>query len=132
MSLSQWEKRVLKTPGAAKRVSEIEQELRIAAKLTELREEAGLSQRELAERIGVSQPRVAAIEKAKNVTIDVLSQYATALGAGIEIRVVKPAKKKTSLVAAKPSDRKVTAKRSPRRVVSQHSKASKLVKSRAH
>lgn len=130
MSLSQWEKKVLKTPGAAKRVSEIEQELRIAAKLTELREEAGLSQRELAERIGVSQPRVAAIEKAKNVTIDVLSQYATALGAGIEIRVVKPAKK-VSLVATKPASRKVTAKRSTGRVVSQRSKASSLVKSSA-
>lgn len=124
MSLNQWEKKVLRSSGATKRVAEIEQELRIAAKLTKLREEAGLSQRDLAERIGVSQPRVAAIEKAKNVTIDVLSQYATALGAGIEIRVVKPAQT-MSLVGAKPKPRKVAAKRASRTAVSQRKKSSK-------
>ncbi|MGD0085139.1 MAG: helix-turn-helix transcriptional regulator [Acidimicrobiales bacterium] len=41
-------------------------------RLTALREQAGLSQRELAQRIGVSQPRVAAIERSRHVTIDVL------------------------------------------------------------
>jgi Helix-turn-helix len=48
------------SPGAAGRVAAIEDQLRLAAGLTALREEAGLSQRELAKRIGVSQPRVAA------------------------------------------------------------------------
>lgn len=42
---------------------EIQDELRLAAGLTALREEAGMSQRELAEHIGVSQPRIAAIER---------------------------------------------------------------------
>jgi DNA-binding XRE family transcriptional regulator len=66
MSLKQWEKKVLEAPGAPERVQEIEDELRLAAGLTALREQAGLTQRELAERIGVSQPRIAAIERSHN------------------------------------------------------------------
>ena len=63
---------VLEAPGPVERVAEIEDELRLAAGLTALREQAGLSQRELAGRIGVSQPRVATIEQSRNVTIEVL------------------------------------------------------------
>jgi hypothetical protein len=54
MSLEQWERKVLDTPGAPERVGEIEDEPRLAAGLTALREQAGVSQRELADRIGVS------------------------------------------------------------------------------
>ena len=54
MSLKQWENKVLEAPGADERVREIEDELRLAAGLTALREQAGVSQRELAERIGVA------------------------------------------------------------------------------
>lgn len=96
MSLKQWEKKVLKTPGAEERVREIEDELRLAARLTALREEAGMSQRELAQRIGVSQPRIAAIEHSRNVTIDVLEQYAKALGGHLEIAVIQ-GRRRTSL-----------------------------------
>ena len=89
MSLKDWEQKVLEAPGAAERVAEIEDELRLAAGLTALREQAGLSQRELAERLGVKQPRVAAIEKARNVTIDVLERYVDALGGTLHVTVVK-------------------------------------------
>jgi predicted XRE-type DNA-binding protein len=65
MSLKNWERKVLAVPAAGERVAEIEDELRLSAGLTALREHAGLSQRELAERLGVSQPRVAAIERAR-------------------------------------------------------------------
>lgn len=87
-----WEKKVLAAPGATERVAEIEEELRLAARLTALREQAGLSQRELAKRIGVSQPRIAAIERSRNVTIDVLEQYVAALGGHLELSVVKGGK----------------------------------------
>ena len=97
MSLKKWEKKVLSTPGAAGRVAEIKDELRLAAGLTALREAAGLSQRELAQRIGVSQPRIAAIERSRNVTVDVLDQYVNALGGTLEVNVVK-GNRKTSLV----------------------------------
>ena len=52
-TIEDWEKKVLAEPGAAERVAEIEDELRLAAGLTALREQAGLSQRELARLIGV-------------------------------------------------------------------------------
>lgn len=97
MSLEQWEKKVLEAPGAEERVQAIEDELRLAAGLTALREEAGLSQRELAERIGVSQPRIAAIERSRNVTIDVLEQYVEALGGKLEVAVVQ-GRRRTSLL----------------------------------
>lgn len=102
MSLSQWEKKVLEAPGAEERVTEIEDELRLAAGLTALREEAGLSQRQLAERIGVSQPRIAAIERSRNVTIDVLEQYVGALGGRLEVSVIH-GRRRTPLVGPKPS-----------------------------
>lgn len=89
MSLKGWEKKVLEAPGAANRVAEIEDELRLAAGLTALRERAGYSQRELARRMGISQPRVAAIEQSRNVTIDVLEQYVDAVGGKLEVTVVR-------------------------------------------
>jgi len=99
MSLKEWEKRVLKAPGATARVAQIEEEQRLAAGLTALREQAGFSQRELARRMGVSQPRVAAIEQSRNVTIEVLEQYAGAIGGKLEVTVVK-GKSKIALLAA--------------------------------
>ena len=41
MSLHQWEKKVLEAPGAEEHVNEMEDEQRLAAGLTALREEAG-------------------------------------------------------------------------------------------
>ena len=43
MSLKNWEKKVLAASGAPERVAEVEEELRLAAGLTALREQAGLS-----------------------------------------------------------------------------------------
>jgi transcriptional regulator with XRE-family HTH domain len=61
--------------------------LRLSAGLTALREQAGLLQREPAARLGLSQPSVAAIERARNVTIDVLYSYIEAVGGQLEINV---------------------------------------------
>ena len=101
MSLKQWEKKVLGAPGAAELVDEIEDELRLAAGLTALREQAGLSQRQLARRIGISQPRIAAIEQSRNITIEVLEQYVHAVGGRLEVNVVK-GKRKIPLLRARP------------------------------
>jgi transcriptional regulator with XRE-family HTH domain len=105
MSMKQWEKKVLASPGAEERVREIEDELRLAAGLTALRETAGVSQRELAERIGVSQPRIAAIERSRNVTIDVLEQYVEALGGHLEISVVR-GRRRTALIGPNSTTRR--------------------------
>jgi transcriptional regulator with XRE-family HTH domain len=107
MSLEEWEKKVLETPGAAARVREIEDELRLATALTALREQAGLSQRELAERLGVSQPRIAAIERSRNVTIDVLEHYVEALGAKLDVSVVR-GRRRTPLLSARAGKRRTT------------------------
>jgi len=91
MSLKDWETRVLAAEGAAERVAEVEDELRLAVGLTALRERMGLSQAEVAERIGVSQPRIAAIERSSNVTLDLLERYVGALlpGGSLEIVAVR-------------------------------------------
>ena len=113
--MNKWEKKVLAAPGAAARVAEIEDQLRLAAGLTALREQAGLSQRELAEKIGVSQPRIAAIERSRNVTIDVLERYVAAVGGKLELSVVK-GRKTVPLISASPrrTHAKKSAPRPPR------------------
>ncbi len=124
MSLKQWESKVLEAPGADERVREIEDELRLAAGLTALREQAGVSQRELAERIGVSQPRVAAIERSRNVTIDVLEQYVGALGGRLEVSVVQ-GRQRTSLLGHPTSRRTATSKPATKRKVAAKSTSSR-------
>lgn len=89
MNLQDWEEKILEVPGAPERVAAIEQELRVAVGLTALREQAGLSQRALARLMGISQPRVAAIERSPNVTLSVIAQYAQALGGHLEVTVVR-------------------------------------------
>jgi transcriptional regulator with XRE-family HTH domain len=103
MSLKDWEARVVAAPGAEERVREIEEELRLAAGLTALRERAGLSQRELARRVGVSQPRIAAIERSDNVTIDILEQYVEALGGRLEISVLHGRRRTCLFRSARPA-----------------------------
>jgi transcriptional regulator with XRE-family HTH domain len=110
MSMKDWEKKVLAEPGAADRVATIEDEFRLAAGLTALREGAGLSQRELAQRLGVTQPRVAAIERSRNVTIEVLEQYVAAVGGELEL-TVRTGNRKIPLVASRSSRSQPTAER---------------------
>ena len=109
MSLKEWERKVLAAPGAAERVRDVEEELRLAAGLTALREQAGLSQRDLAKRIGVSQPRIAANERSHNVTIDLLEQYVAALGAQLEVSVVR-GRRRTPLVRGRTQPTKTAAR----------------------
>jgi len=60
---------------------------RILAQLVQLREEAGLTQADIAERLGISQPRVNQIERQRNVPrLDVVVRLAQSVGAEIVIR----------------------------------------------
>jgi DNA-binding XRE family transcriptional regulator len=55
------------------------------------REERGLSQRELAGRLGVSQQAVAQAERWRsNPTVELIRRWAAACGAMLEIRIGKP------------------------------------------
>lgn len=111
MRLERWEKKVLATPGAEERVREIQVELQLATALTALRERTGVSQRELAARIGVSQPRIAAIERSRNVTIDVLEQYVKALGGRLEVSVLQGSRRTALLGHRQPTTSKAATKR---------------------
>lgn len=51
-----------------------------AIRLHELRKARGLSQTELAKRLGVTQKRVSAIERAEDLNISTLQRYVGALG----------------------------------------------------
>ena len=84
-------------------VAAIESELRLATGLTALRKQSGLSQREIATRLAVSQPRVAAIERSENVTLSVLEAYVSAMSMSLEITVVH-GDERTTLVGRRPDD----------------------------
>lgn len=87
MSYQEWKKEVTSRPGAAERISEIETAIRIAQGLPTLRRHARLTQSDVAKRLGVSQPRVAAIEKAGDLTLGSLSRYVQAVGGRLHISV---------------------------------------------
>ena len=80
-----------KDPGMKRRVDVLLNEMEIEQDLVALREQRGLSQRELAKRLGVSQPAIAKIEsgKIKNIEIKTLVRYVAALGARLRIEIVK-------------------------------------------
>ena len=111
--------KVLAAPGAPERVAVIEEELRLAMGLAALRERAGLSQRVLARLMGVSQPRVAAIERSPNVTLDVIAQYAEALGGHLEVTIVKGKDRVEVAAPLRPAKRSVTGEeaRAPAKAV---------------
>ena len=67
----------------------LEPEFAVARALVSARSEAGMSQADVAQRLGVTQPAVARMESGKNVSIRTLSRYATAVGKAIQI-VIQP------------------------------------------
>ena len=65
------------------------QRLKVITQIVELREKLGLTQGELAERIGVSQPFIARLEndEASNLSLETLVKIVEALNGEIEIRI---------------------------------------------
>src|SRR4030095_121597 len=61
----------------------------IDKQLAALRKQRGMTQAQLAERLGVSQPHIAKLEagRAKNIELNTLCRWATALGAKLTVRV---------------------------------------------
>ena len=77
-------------PGYKAAYEALEPEFAITRALIQARSEAGISQAEVAERLGVTQPAVARMESGKNISIRSLSRYATAVGNPIRL-VINPA-----------------------------------------
>ena len=64
-------------------------EMRVEQELAALRERLGMTQRQLAARMGVSQPAIAKLEsgQAKNIELRTLYRWATALGGQVKIAI---------------------------------------------
>ncbi len=75
-------------PDLARAVDERLAEMRVEQDLVALRERKGLSQKELAARIGATQPYVAKLEsgRVQNLGLKTLVKYATALGSQVTVR----------------------------------------------
>ena len=76
-------------PRLRQQVEEMLNEMRIEQDLLALRQQRGVSQRQLAKTLGVSQPAIAKIEsgRVKNLELRTLVRYATALGGSVRIQV---------------------------------------------
>ena len=78
-------------PGLSRQVEETLQTMRLEQDLVALREARGISQQQLARRLGVSQPAVAKLEsgKWKNLELRTLIRTVSALGGTVKIQIVK-------------------------------------------
>lgn len=74
-------------PGLEGRVDAIIEEMRLVEQITALRKAQGLSQRELAERVGVKQPVIAKIESGTttNLELRTIARIAAALHSKVRI-----------------------------------------------
>lgn len=84
-----WRDRILSTPEGRRVYAEEAAKKELWLQLVEARQEAGLTQAELAERLGVSQAQVARLEKRgyDAYTLNSLRRYVEALGNGFRLEV---------------------------------------------
>lgn len=73
---------------ARERVESIKRAMRLEVALAQLREQRGLSQATVAERLATSRPNVSRIEKESDVRLSTLERYIEALGGRLEIHAV--------------------------------------------
>src|SRR3990167_6655516 len=81
---NEWKASLTDTPEKAARYQEIADRSNLWLQLVEARQVAGLTQRQVAQRLGVSQAQVARIEKQgyESYTLTTLHRYLNALGEG--------------------------------------------------
>ena len=79
-------------PALRQRVEERMNEIRLNQELAALRTRRGLSQAQLARRLGVSQPAIAKLEsgRVKNLQLRTLVRWATALGGHVRVELSRP------------------------------------------
>jgi len=91
-SLKEFKARALARPGVRKEYDDLKEEFELLDEILKARAEAGLTQAELAERIGTTQSAVARMETAigkYSPSIATLKRYAAALGYRVQVRFVK-------------------------------------------
>lgn len=77
-------------PEYAREYEALEEEFAFIRKMILARKRAGLSQADVARRMGISQPRVAKIESGSNISLDILRRYAKATGCALVIDFAVP------------------------------------------
>lgn len=86
---SQVRKRMMADPEFKKEYDALEDEFALIAAMIDARSRAGLTQAQVAERMGVKQPVVAKLEGGKsNVSIGTLRRYAKATGCTVKVEFV--------------------------------------------
>jgi len=91
-TLQRFKARALARPGVKKAYDELDEEFAFIDEVLKARAEAGLTQAEVAARIGTTQSAVARLESAESrhsPSIATLQRYAKALGYKVQIRLVK-------------------------------------------
>ena len=66
----------------------LEQEFSIAQALVDARSKAGMTQADVAKKLGVSQPVIARMESGRNISIKSITRYATAVGRPIRLEIL--------------------------------------------
>lgn len=86
---SQVRERLMADPEFRKEYDALEEEFALIGAMLDARQKAGLTQAQVAERMGVKQPVVAKIEGGKsNVSFDTLKRYAHATGCKVKVEFV--------------------------------------------
>ena len=91
-TLRDFKRRALARPRVRREYEKLEEEFELLDQILRARTEAGLTQAELAERIGTTQSAVARMETAigkHSPSIATLKRYASALGYRLQLRLVK-------------------------------------------
>lgn len=79
------------SPASQKRIAEKMEQLRVEISLSKLRDELEMSQKQVAEAMGVSQPTVAKIENAENdPRLSTLKRYVAAMGGELSLDITLP------------------------------------------
>lgn len=94
LSHEQMKKKMLSDPTVRHEYDSIAEEFRLAEKLVKARLRAGLSQEDVAERMGTKAPAISRIESSStkhSPSVRTLQKYAEAVGCELEIKL-KPAK----------------------------------------
>ena len=95
------DRKIVKDASLRRLVEENLAEMRIEQEFAALRERRGMTQRELADRMGVSQPAIAKLEsgRVKNLELRTLFRWATALGRALQLVITAPTRRSTKEVA---------------------------------
>lgn len=95
------DRKIARDPELKRMVEENLAEMHIEQELAALRERLGITQRELAARMGVTQPAIAKLEsgRVKNLELRTLLRWTTALGGHLSINVTTNRRRRASAPA---------------------------------